>query len=193
MRTLTLLMAFVAISAVAPAQAPTKPSVTAPQANPLTDFTKLNYLGGKMEVLLSAEKVPADDYSFKPTDAVRSFGEILGHVADTQYAFCSVVRGEKSPQPKIEKTKSSKADLIVALQDAFAYCDKAYDGMTDASGIEMVRMMGMSVPRLGILISNNQHISLHYGNLITYMRLKNIVPPSSDPAVLRRMQQMIEK
>ena len=116
-----------------------------------------------------------------PSAAVRSFGQIVGHVADAQYLFCSIVLGEKNPAPKIEQSKTSKADLIAALKDAFAYCDKAYDGMTDASAVQMVKLFGGDAPKLFVLTANNMHNLEHYGNLVTYMRLKNIVPPTSEP------------
>jgi uncharacterized damage-inducible protein DinB len=99
-----------------------------------------------------------------------------------QYRFCSPVLGEKDPGLKIEQTKTSKADLIAALKGAFAYCDKAYDGMTDASAAQMVKFFGSDMPKLSVLSFNCMHASEHYGNLVTYMRLKNIVPPSSEPA-----------
>jgi uncharacterized damage-inducible protein DinB len=153
------------------------------QDNPLSAFNKGAYGQVKNILLRSAEKTPEENYNFKPTDAVRSFGQVVGHVADTQYLFCSIVLGEKNPAPKIEQTKTSKADLIAALKDAFAYCDKAYDGMTDASAAQMVKLFGGDTPKLGVLIVNNMHNLEHYGNLVTYMRLKNIVPPSSEPGV----------
>ena len=157
-------------------------AVAMAQDNPLSTFNKVAY-GRVQDVLLrSAEKMPEENYSFKPTDAVRSFGQVVGHVADAQYLFCSIVLGEKNPNPKIEQTKTSKADLIAALKDAFAYCDKAYDGMTDASAPEMVKLFGGDTPKLGVLTVNNMHNLEHYGNLVTYMRLKKIVPPSSEPA-----------
>ena len=193
MRKLTILIILVATAAVTLAQTPLKATASATQANPFTAHTRLNYWGGKAVMLRTAEQVPEEYYGFKPTDAVRSFGQILGHVADAQYYFCSVARGEKNPFPNIEKTKTSKADLIAALKNAFAYCDKAYDGMTDSSGSEMVMLMGFNIPKLGVLIGNNQHISEHYGNLVTYMRLKNIVPPSSDPAFMRQIMQQLKK
>jgi uncharacterized damage-inducible protein DinB len=139
------------------------------------------YGGVKRILLRSAEKMPEENYSFTPADAVRSFGQVLGHVADSQYAFCSVALGVKNPAPKIEQTRTSKADLIAALKDAFAYCDKAYDGMTDSSATQMVKFMGGDTPKLGALSVNNVHTVEHYGNLVTYMRMKNIVPPTSDP------------
>ncbi len=150
------------------------------QENPYSTFNKYVYGHIKDVLLRSAEKVPEEDYKFKPTPEVRSFGQIVGHVADAQYLFCSIALGEKNPTPKIEETKTSKADLIAALKDAFAYCDKAYDGMTDASGTEMVKLFGNDTPELGVLMVNNMHTLEHYGNLVTYMRLKNIVPPTSE-------------
>ena len=155
-----------------------------PQNNPLSAFNKDVYGGVKNILLRSAEKMPEENYNFKPTDAVRSYGQIIGHVADAQYLFCSLVIGEKNPAPKIEQTKTSKADLIAALKDAFAYCDKAYDGMTDASVSQMVTLFGGDTPKLGVLNVNNMHILEHYGNLVTYMRMKNIVPPTSEPGVM---------
>ncbi len=150
-------------------------------SNPLSTFNKIAYGQTKNNLLRSAEKMPEENYSFKPTEAVRSFGQIVGHVADAQYLFCSTVLGEKNPAPKIEQTKTSKADLVAALKDAFAYCDKAYDGLTDAAAVEQVKFFGNSAPKLGVLTINNMHNMEHYGNIVTYLRLKNIVPPSSEP------------
>ena len=131
--------------------------------------------------------MPAENYNFKPTEAVRSFGQIMGHIAESQYFFCSDVLGEKNPAPKVEQTKTSKADLIVALKDAFAYCDRAYDSMTDTTATEMVKLMGEEQPKLGALTTNHIHTMLHYGNLVTYMRIKGIVPPTSDPEFRRQL------
>jgi len=155
-----------------------KPAVTA--ANPLSTWNKLAYARVKGILLKSVEKMPEENYSFKPVDTVRSYGQIVGHVADAQYIFCSLARGEKNPALDIEHTKTSKADLIAALNAAFAYCDKAYDGMTDASAVQTIKLFGNDAPRLSALTVNNMHDLEHYGNLATYMRMKNIVPPSSE-------------
>ncbi len=177
----TLLLCLLALPAVAVAQ--DKPAAMAPSSdNPLSTFTKHIYAHEKDILLRSAEKMPEENYSFKPIDTVRSYGQVLGHVADAQYLFCSIALGEKNPAPKVEQTKTSKADLIAALRDAFSYCDKAYDGMTDASASQMVKLFGNDAPKLGALTVNNMHNLEHYGNLVTYMRMKNIVPPSSEPA-----------
>ena len=155
----------------APAQAP---------ANPLSIWTKIAYSRVKDILLRSAEKMPEENYSFKPVDTVRSYGQIVGHVADAQYLFCSVALGEQNPSPKVEQTKTTKADLIAALNTAFAYCDKAYDSMTDAKAVEMIKLFGNDAPRLSPLTVNNMHNLEHYGNMVTYMRIKGIVPPSSE-------------
>lgn len=159
-------------------------AVAKAQENPLSTWTKGVYGMVGMVILRSAEKVPEENYSFKPTDAVRSFGQIVGHVADAQYTFCSIVLGEKNPALKIEETKTSKADLIAALKDAFAYCDKAYSSVNDASGTQMVKLFGKDTPKLSVLTVNQMHTMEHYGNLVTYMRLKNIVPPTSEPGFM---------
>src|SRR5436853_2635581 len=133
MRTLLriLLICLLAPAAVALAQDNPPKAPVAPKDNPLSANNKLIYGYLKMILLRTAEKMPEENYNFRPTFVARSFGQIIGHVADSQYYFCSTALGEKSPALRIQKTKTSKADLIAALKDSFAYCDKAYDGMTD--------------------------------------------------------------
>jgi hypothetical protein len=80
----------------------------------------------------------------------------------------------------IEKTKTSKADLVTALKDAVAYCNKAYAGMTDAQGSQIVKMFNHDMARLTVLSVNTAHTDEHYGNMVTYLRIKGIVPPSSE-------------
>jgi uncharacterized damage-inducible protein DinB len=190
MRTLLpiLLICVVASAALAQEKPPTP--VVASQDNPLSAWNKRTYGSMKKILVRYAEKMPEENYNFKPTDAVRSYGQTIGHIADSQYTFCSIVLGEKNPAPGIEKAKTSKADLIAALKDAFAYCDKAYDGMTDASGSQIVKFMGIDTPKLGVLTANMMHTMGHRGNLVTYMRMKNIVPPTSDPEF---MQELMKK
>jgi len=150
------------------------------QENPLSTWNKFAYARVKDILMKSAEKMPEESYGFRPVDTVRSYGQIVGHVADAQYLFCSIALGEKNPGLDIEHTKNAKADLIAALNAAFAYCDKAYNTMTDASATQTIKLFGNDAPRLSALTVNNMHDLEHYGNLITYMRMKNIVPPSSE-------------
>ena len=149
-------------------------------ANPITQSEKGLYLFLVNNVVRAAEKMPEENYSFKPTPDVRSFGQLVGHVADANNMFCALASGEANPMKNVEKTKNSKADLVAGLKDAVAYCSKTFDGMTDAKGSEMAKLMSFNLARLTMLSLNTAHTDEHYGNIVTYMRLKGLVPPSSD-------------
>ena len=153
---------------------------SAPPANPITTSERGLYSFVSGAVLAAAQKMPEENYSFRPTPEVRSFGQIVGHVADAQYMFCSLASGEPNPAKGIEKTKTSKADLVAALKDAVAYCNHTYDGMTDARGSEMAKFMNFNLAKLTILSLNTAHADEHYGNIVTYLRIKGIVPPTSE-------------
>ena len=148
--------------------------------NPFSNVNKHSYERTKGILLRSAEKMPEENYSFKPADSVRSYGQIVGHLADAQYLFCSMASGDKNPGLNIEKTKTAKADLIAALKDGFSYCDKVYDSMTDAASLQTVKFFGNDAPKFLPLNVNVSHNMEHYGNLVTYMRMKGIVPPTSE-------------
>jgi uncharacterized damage-inducible protein DinB len=155
-------------------------SVCALQAqNPMSKETKGLYTTVKGYILKSAEKMPEANYSFKPSPEVRNFGAILGHLADDQYFFCSAAKGE-TKDTKIEKEVTSKAALIAELNKAFAYCDGAYDALTDAKGPMMMKFGKGERTMSGILNFNVAHDFEHYGNIITYLRIKGFVPPSSE-------------
>jgi len=153
---------------------------TAPPANPLSMGEKVLYSIFSHNVVAGAEKMPEENYSFQPTPEVRTFGQLVGHIADANNMFCGIVLGEPRSSVSIEKTKTAKADLIQALQDSVAHCNKAYDGMTDAHGAELVKFMGRDIPKLTVLSLNTAHTDEHYGNMVTYLRMKGIVPPSSE-------------
>jgi uncharacterized damage-inducible protein DinB len=151
------------------------------QANPIAAGQKFLYTMVKSNIVKSAEKMPEANYSFKPTPEVRSFGQLLGHIADSQYLFCSAVLGKPNPAPGVEKSKTSKADLVKALNEAFAYCDQAVDGLTDAQAGALVKFFGGDQAKATVLSFNTSHNNEHYGNIVTYLRMKGLVPPSSEP------------
>ena len=133
------------------------------------------------DIVRSAEKVDEPIYAFRPTPEVRTFGQIIGHVADANFGICATAIGEKPPVSDIETTITTKAALLKALKDSFAYCEKAYAGMTDAKGAEVVPFFGgQKLARVSILDFNTAHSYEHYGNMVTYMRMKGIVPASSE-------------
>jgi len=152
----------------------------APAANPSTAAVKAQFAMISGVLGRTAVKVPEELYSFKATPDVRSIAQLIGHIADAQFMFCATAAGEKPPQSDVEKTKTTKGDLSKALADSTAYCDKVIDGMNDTKGMEIVRLFGPT-PRLNVLTFNIAHSYEHYGNLVTYMRLNKIVPPSSEP------------
>lgn len=154
-------------------------SLYAQSSNPISTGTKFVFNSVKNNVIKSAEEMPEENYSFKPTPEVRSFGQIIGHIADAQYEFCGPVNNDGTKSPDVEKTKTSKADLIQALNTAFAYCDKAYGATTDANASQLVGFFNRKAARLVVLEMNTAHTDEHYGNLVTYLRMKGLVPPSS--------------
>lgn len=176
MKTMALLLSIPLTAVLLSAQS----TPAQPVSDPLSAGNKRIYEIVKNYLIKAAEKMPEENYAFKPTPEVRSFGQIVGHVADAQYLFCSAALGDKNPAPGIEKSKTTKADLVQALKDGFAYCDKAYDGMTDAHAAEIVKFFGRDSAKLSVLAFNNAHNDEHYGNIVTYMRIKGLVPPSSE-------------
>ena len=148
--------------------------------NPISGGQKFLYTMAKNYIVQAAAKMPEENYSFKPTPEVRSFGQLIGHIADAQYLFCSAVLGQPNPAPGIEKSKTTKTELVQALKDAFAYSDMAYDGMTDAQAATLVKFFGRDQAKVTVLAFNTAHNNEHYGNIVTYLRMKGLVPPSSE-------------
>ena len=171
-----------AFSLVAGSVAAQPAAPPASQANPLSATLKQLYEGVVRNVMESAEKVPDDMYAFKPTPEVRSVGGMVGHVADALFSYCARASEKTAPMSDIEKTKTAKADLVAALKDAKAYCDGVYGGMTDAAALKTIKVGQNEFPVARLLIANISHVNEHYGNLVTYMRLKGLVPPSTERA-----------
>ncbi|MGC4052559.1 MAG: DinB family protein [Paludibaculum sp.] len=154
-------------------------ALPAQTANPLSTELKQMYTGVKTNLTRMAEKMPAENYDFKASPDIRSFGQLIAHIADSQARTCSTLAGEAKQLGAAEKT--SKADLVAALQQSFSMCDAVVDGMTDAKATEMVKLGRGERSRLGALAGLISHSNEEYGYLSVYMRLKGIVPPSSEP------------
>jgi uncharacterized damage-inducible protein DinB len=152
---------------------------SAPAANAAVSASKGVWQISSNYVLRAAEQVPESLYSYKPTASVRTFGQLVGHVAGAQYMFCAAAMGE-APRAEgdIENSVKDKAGLVKALKESSAYCDRAY-AMTDAASAGSVTLFGMSMTKMGVLVMNAAHDYEHYGNMVTYMRIKGLTPPSS--------------
>ena len=172
-----------------PAAAQTGQQAAANPANPLSTWLRNAYMGNRNNITRSAEKMPEENYGMRPgsQEEVRTFGQQVGHIANYNYLWCSQAKGEKNPAAgnNLEKL-TTKAEFLKALGDAFAYCDGVYSALTDASGMEMIDITQESGRqtrslRMALLILNYGHNNEIYGNIVTYLRMKNIVPSSSEP------------
>lgn len=147
--------------------------------DPVLAAVKENWKGMITNVTAAADEVSEANYAFKPTPEVRSFGQLIGHVAGTQNLICAAVLGDKVPaEDAIEKTAKTKAALVAALKASTAYCEKAYAIAPTKFG-ESIEMFGGKQTKIAALTLNAVHDGEHYGNIVTYMRLKGMVPPSS--------------
>jgi uncharacterized damage-inducible protein DinB len=179
MKTLAILMALCAIAlAGVPAVAQSPPA-----ANPIASGVRTVWEGAKRNLTRSADLMPESGYDFRPVDTVRTFGQILAHVAGANYVFCSTAKGEKSPhaEAEFEKSATTRAQIIKVLNESIAYCDSAYAALDDRRAAETVDLafgMGKGARALA-LMQNTGHIQEHYGNLVTYFRIRGMVPPSS--------------
>lgn len=166
------------IVALAPAAAAQTPS-----ANPISDGIRSQWNGAKRNVQQSAELMSAENYDYRPVDGVRTFGELLAHVAGANYAICAAAKAEKTPfaEDHFEKTATTRPAIIKATADAIAYCDTVFAALTDATAGQMVQSpFGPNqMPRTAALVMNIGHVKEHYGNMVTYLRMNGIVPPSS--------------
>jgi uncharacterized damage-inducible protein DinB len=130
----------------------------------------------------AAGSMPAEEYSFKATPQVRSFAELVGHIINANFFFCSQAKGEPPPSKENFEKVADKAALVKGINDALKYCDDVYNGTTDANFNALITMAGAAkkqASRGSVLVFNTTHNNEHYGNMIVYMRLKGHVPPST--------------
>ena len=170
----------------APAQTPAPAATPAPDQTTTSGFATATYRAINGFVTRSAEKMPADQFTFRPTPEVRSFAGLLAHIADANYLLCSYVLAEPNPNgkpmDKIEKENLAREPLLARLKESFEYCDRAYAMLTEANSQEQVAFFGSQKrTRVAVLWFHVSHAYEHYGNLVTYLRLKGLVPPSSEP------------
>ncbi|MCC7174469.1 MAG: DinB family protein [Bryobacterales bacterium] len=144
----------------------------------LSAETKQAWTAIKGNLLKAADKMSEADYSFKPTSEIRSFGEMIAHISDSALRTCAAVKGEQ--QKADAATKTTKAELTAALKASFDYCDTAYNTLTDANAMEIVKAGRGGRTRAFALAYNTAHMNESYGYIAVYMRLKGVTPPSSE-------------
>lgn len=146
--------------------------------NPIIPEMKQFYTIRKGNLTKAADRMPAADYDFKPAPGVRTFGQLLAHVIDAQMNFCSTVNG--SPRKLNAASKTSKADLVAALKESFDECDRAFDSMTPENAATMIKSGNTERSKLGTLLYATLHDNEEYGYMAMYLRVKGLVPPSTD-------------
>jgi len=161
-------------------------ALTGQSPDPLSAEVRWTYSTIKNNLLKLAEKMPAENYGFRPTPEVETFGRRVAHIADANMNVCTGLNGERKPLGAASKT--SKAELVAALKESFAYCDRVFDALTDTTARETVssRLGGPFPPeptrsRLATLYNLVRHSNEMYGYMAVYLRLKGIVPPTSAP------------
>jgi hypothetical protein len=151
---------------------------------PMTEVAALkgSYAGIKANLTKAADRMPEDQYAFKASPDIRTFGALIGHIADTQARFCAVANGATPPTTDAEKTKTAKADLVAALKASFDVCDPVFAGLADDDASKMVSMGRGTRSKTALLWQLIiGHSNEEYGYLAVYMRIKGIVPPSTQP------------
>ena len=161
-----------AASAILPAQAPTDPLI----ASSRDLFSQISDL-----ILRSANKIPEELWSYKPTPEVRTIGQLFAHIADGSNHICALATDGKPSTVSVEQTAKSKSEIVAALRKEFAGCMSDYAKMSPASALQTIDLSGVKRTRIAEMDYEVAHTWEHYGNLVTYMRLKGIVPPSSEP------------
>lgn len=137
------------------------------------------YNYAKTYLIMTAEEVPEDKYSFQPTKDVRTVGAMLAHIADANNYFCAVIAGKPAKYEAVAEKLQAKPEIVAALKQSFEACDAAQAGVTDADLSKQVEVFGNRVPLSAAMTMNATHEWEHYGNLVTYMRINGMVPPSS--------------
>ena len=178
-------------AATVSAQQTPAPNTAPAAAQPPTDIAmnlQRQHATIRKNLAASAAKMEEADYGFRPQGVdpiVRTFGEFIIHIANANNMYCARALGEQAKAGADEKAKMSKVELVKLLEDSLVVCDRAYNGLTAASAVEMLKVAGrnnavVEIARANPLINNLAHNNEHYGNLVTYMRAKGLVPPSSE-------------
>lgn len=156
------------------------PSQTPAPAGPAAEVGR-SYNGVKANILKSADKMPAESYSYKPEPDIRTFARVLNHITEAQLRFCGAAVGTPAASlPKVPAETADKATIVGALQASFAECDKAFAALNDTNLSESVSMGSMNRSRIGLMWSTVSHDTEQYATLALYLRLKNIAPPSTE-------------
>lgn len=177
--TVVTLSAALVLPALAAAQTP---APAAPQTFTLSGNSQRAYQNIERNLTEAAEKMPEANYSFTPTPEVRPFGQLVAHVALSQFGTCAALKGDTAAPHKDEKEDAarSKAELVALLKESTAYCDPALTALKDEDMTTLTKAGQNQVAKGLFLAGTITHGNEMYGTMSVYLRLKGIVPPSTD-------------
>jgi hypothetical protein len=167
------------VSAFLAAQAPAKPVSPVP-VTPFSDVQR-GYAALKGNIRKSADRMPAESYLYKPTPEVRTYARVVNHITEAQWHSCGAINGTAAEaQPKVPEETADKATIVAALNASFAECDKAFASLTEANLLQMIPSGTSTRSRIGLAWGTVSHDNEQYATLALYLRLKGLVPPSSE-------------
>jgi uncharacterized damage-inducible protein DinB len=174
---LAILTATLAVSGQAPA--PAASPAPQPPSTPSADVLR-SYNGLKGNILKAADKMPAENYSYRPTPEVRTFARVVNHVTEAQFHSCGAINGTTQAANAVPPETADKATIVTALQASFAECDKAFAGLTETNMLETFKVGPVQRARISLSWGTVSHDNEQYATLALYMRLKGLAPPSSE-------------
>ena len=173
MKRIALAVAAITLTASCYGQAPAQPS--GPAAEALAAYNRVN-----PNILKAAELMPAETFAYKPTPDIRTFARVVNHVAEAQFHSCGALLGTKFPDSAVPPETADKATILAALKASFDACDKAYNALTDGGLMEVLSVGPVKRSKIGLAWGNVSHDNEQYATLALYLRLKGLVPPSSE-------------
>jgi hypothetical protein len=170
------------MASMAVAQQP--PAAGGGQTVSLATGLQRSYAAVKINLTEAADKLSEADYGYRPSPDIRPYGAQFAHTANSQFNACAAAKGEPNPNgtANLEQTKTTRADIVKALADSFAYCDPVFAALTDQSALELVRQGQNQVARGSVLANLIAHSNEEYGVVTVYLRTKSLVPPSTERA-----------
>ncbi|HMQ05766.1 MAG TPA: DinB family protein [Saprospiraceae bacterium] len=156
------------------------------QIQPLLDGAFQRFSGTSSIIMYTAEKMPESLYNYTPASDVRTFGQQIQHIIESNYFFCNQIL-EEGKTIDTEAMAGSKSKLLNALSESIRYCEMAHSQLGEKSSLEKLPFQGQLKPKLEILNTNIMHNIMHYGNLVIYLRMNGFVPPTSDQEFMKKL------
>ncbi len=154
-------------------------------ADPIVSAFKARYQTAKLNLVESAEAMPTEAIEYRLTPDQRSFGDWISHTAGMNFNTCAAMAGKTTPANDSAKAKT-KAEIQKVIQESFTYCDSVISGMTDTQALTEVTIGTRKVMPVDSMIGYIANLNAHYGNMVGYLRMKGVIPPSTARAAKKK-------